>query len=90
MAKHENWIIEGNYLATAAKRLQEADQIILLRVPTYLAMTRVIKRTLKRKRDRATRPDMPNEFTEKLDKEYLDFCVLFGVLSERMNLESSN
>lgn len=36
-------------------------------------MTRVIKRTLKRKRDRATRPDMPNEFTEKLDKEYLDF-----------------
>lgn len=23
MAKHENWIIEGNYLATAAKRLQE-------------------------------------------------------------------
>lgn len=73
MAKHENWIIEGNYLATARKRLQEADQIILLRVPTYLAMARVIKRTLKRKRDRATRPDMPNDFTEKLDKEYLDF-----------------
>ncbi|EON3043135.1 topology modulation protein [Enterococcus hirae] len=73
MDKHENWIIEGNYLATARKRLQEADQIILLRVPTYLAMARVIKRTLKRKRDRATRPDMPNDFTEKLDKEYLDF-----------------
>lgn len=36
-------------------------------------MARVIKRTLKRKRDRATRPDMPNDFTEKLDKEYLDF-----------------
>ncbi len=73
MDHNHSWIIEGNYTDTATRRIKEADQIILLKVSTPLAMYRVISRSLKRKRDKATRPDMPLSFSEKLDKEYLEF-----------------
>ncbi|OQO68741.1 topology modulation protein [Enterococcus villorum] len=73
MDEHDSWIIEGNYLATATRRIKEADKIILLRVPRYLAMYRVIKRSIKRKKDPRTRPDVPIDFSEKLDKDYWEF-----------------
>lgn len=73
MNENDSWIIEGNYLGTATRRMIEADKIILLRVPRYLAMYRVIKRSIKRKKDPSSRPDVPAEFPEKLDKEYLEF-----------------
>lgn len=73
MAENESWIIEGNYTGTATERIEEADQIILLKVPTLLAIYRVILRSIKRKRNKATRPDMPHTFSEKLDSEYIEF-----------------
>lgn len=64
-----------NYLSIAKDRIEQADLILMLRLPRYRAMYRVIKRSLKRKVDKSTRPDVPEEFIEKFDKEYLDFLL---------------
>ncbi|MBO0460622.1 topology modulation protein [Enterococcus sp. DIV1298c] len=73
MADNSDWIIEGNYLSIAKERIEQADLILLLRLPRHHAIYRVIKRSIKRKLDKRTRPDVPEEFKEKFDQEYLDF-----------------
>lgn len=55
MAENESWIIEGNYTGTATERIEEADQIILLKVPTLLAIYRVILRSIKRKKKQSNK-----------------------------------
>lgn len=75
MAENKDWIIEGNYLSIAKDRIEQADWILLLRLPRHIAMYRVVKRSIKRKLDKSTRPDVPEEFIEKFDKEYLDFLL---------------
>lgn len=71
MVENKEWIIEGNYLSIAKDRIKQADLILLLRLPRHIAMYRVIKRKL----DKSTRPDVPEEFIEKFDKEYWDFLL---------------
>ncbi|WP_235587443.1 topology modulation protein [Enterococcus faecium] len=73
METNHSWIIEGNYTSTLGKRIKEADKIIWLQVPRCRAIYRVILRSLKRKINKKTRPDMPETFSERFDKEYLEF-----------------
>ncbi|MEO5867181.1 MAG: hypothetical protein ABIQ19_08735 [Sphingomonas sp.] len=40
------WVIDGNYPVAAAPRLAAADMIIYLDTPRWLALARVIRRTL--------------------------------------------
>lgn len=72
---NENWIVDGNYLGTSDLRFQHADILILLKVPRLLSLFRVISRSIKRKSNPASRPDMPKTFQEKFDREYLDFLL---------------
>ncbi|MGF7259604.1 topology modulation family protein [Enterococcus faecium] len=66
-------MVEGNYTSTLEERIKEADKIIWLKVPRYLAIYRVVWRSLKRKINKKSRPDMPESFSEKLNREYLEF-----------------
>lgn len=69
----ESWIIDGNYRQTLPLRLAQADTIIWLQVPKIVAIFRVIRRSLRFARNRASRQEMPSEFHETLDREYFAF-----------------
>ncbi|MBL4995892.1 topology modulation protein [Enterococcus xinjiangensis] len=73
MVSNPSWIVEGNYTSTLEERIKEADKIIWLKVPRYVAIYRVVWRSLKRKINKKSRPDMPEAFTEKLNEEYVEF-----------------
>ncbi|HBH6834263.1 TPA: topology modulation family protein [Enterococcus faecium] len=73
MVSNPSWIVEGNYTSTLEERIKEADKIIWLKVPRYLAIYRVVWRSLKRKINKKSRPDMPESFSEKLNRKYLEF-----------------
>lgn len=49
MVSNPSWIVEGNYTSTLEERIKEADKIIWLKVPRYVAIYRVVWRSLKRK-----------------------------------------
>ena len=72
MVSNPSWIVEGNYTSTLEERIKEADKIIWLKVPRYLAIYRVVWRS-KKKDKQKSRPDMPESFSEKLNREYLEF-----------------
>lgn len=73
MAEHEAWIIDGNYANRLPQRLQQADTVLWLDYPRWLCLYRVLVRTLKAVLFGAKRPDMAEQFRERLDKEYLAF-----------------
>ncbi|WP_165003432.1 MULTISPECIES: topology modulation protein [unclassified Enterococcus] len=73
MERNQSWIIEGNYASTLERRIKESDKVIWLQIPRYRAIYRVIIRSLKRKINKESRPDMPEAFSERFDKEYLGF-----------------
>ncbi|MGF7050704.1 adenylate kinase family enzyme [Paenibacillus sp. DS2015] len=64
----EQWIIDGNYSRTLDIRIQRADLIIYLDMPTSLCIYRVLKRRLMY--HKKSRPDMNEECPEKLDWEF--------------------
>lgn len=73
MATNVDWIIDGNYSGTMPVRLAQADVVVLLKCPRVVSIARVIRRSLRFRRDPATRPDMNPEFKEHFDRDYLDF-----------------
>ncbi|MGM9904065.1 MAG: topology modulation protein [Enterococcus sp.] len=75
METNTEWIIEGNYPSSINQRIKQADLILLLRITRGEALYRIIKRSIKRKFNINTRPDVPEEFTEKFDKEYIKFLA---------------
>ncbi len=77
LAKKEAWIIDGNYGSTMDLRLERADTVILLLVPTYKALYRVISRTIKYWR--TTRPDMTEGCRERFDLEFLHYVLTFNL-----------
>ena len=40
MVSNPSWIVEGNYTSTLEERIKEADKIIWLKVPRYVAIYR--------------------------------------------------
>ncbi|WEV60463.1 AAA family ATPase [Streptococcaceae bacterium ESL0729] len=76
MKEHDSWLIDGNYLGTLDLRLRDADLVVVLECPRYKRIFRIIKRSLKFKKSKATRPDMPEQFEEKFDGEYLEFLKI--------------
>jgi adenylate kinase family enzyme len=59
----DSWIIDGNFGATMAKRLERADTIFYFNMPTYVALIGIIKRWLTA--HRSDRPEMPDDWQEK-------------------------
>jgi len=73
IAKNDQFIIDGNYTGTMDCRIPHANLIIWFRIPRYVSMYRVITRSIKGKLNLENRTDMAEEFTEKLDREYVEF-----------------
>jgi adenylate kinase family enzyme len=63
------WIMDGNFGGTREMRMNAADTIILLDLPRWLCMYRILKRTLIFKN--ATRPDMAEGCNERFDWEFI-------------------
>lgn len=63
------WIMDGNFGGTREMRMRAADTIILLDLPRWLCMWRILKRSLKYYG--RTRPDMTDGCNERLDLEFI-------------------
>lgn len=69
LTRQDQWIIDGNYSATLALRLERADTLIYLDLPTWLCLWRILRRAW-RYRGR-TRPDMTPGNRERLSLNFL-------------------
>lgn len=70
-----SWIMDGNFGSTLDIRLQAADTAILLDMPAWLCILRVLKRQLMYRNQ--TRPDMGAGCPEKVDWEFLQWIWRF-------------
>lgn len=71
--KQNGWIIEGNYGGSLKQRISNANLIVWLRVPRTTAVFRVIRRSIRFRKNRQYRSEMPDSFSEHFDKNYLEF-----------------
>jgi adenylate kinase family enzyme len=69
LVSKEEWILDGNYGRTLDMRLNNADTIIFLNMPTYLCIYRIIKRRIMY--SGKTRPDMNEGCQEKLELDFV-------------------
>lgn len=73
MINKRSWIIDGNYASVMAERLAQADLIVVCQVSRLIAVLRVLRRSWRFHRNPASRPEMPADFVEHLDRDYWDF-----------------
>lgn len=66
----ERWIIEGGLSATWDTRLARADTLIVLDLPVWLRLWRVLRRRFEYAGGQ-TRPDLPPDCPERLDPVFL-------------------
>lgn len=82
MTERESWILDGNYWSTLDSRLAAADTVVVLSVPRYVALYRVVKRWLTH--DGETRPDMAEGCEEKVDAEFARYIWRFPEKMQRL------
>lgn len=71
--KADAWIFEGNFSEMFQVRLERADTLIFLDLPTWLRLVRVLRRTL---RDYGkVRPDMQEGCPERFDWDFLKWVA---------------
>lgn len=71
----ERWLIDGNYGGTMADRLERADTVVYLDYPTWLCLSRAVRRVW-RYRGRA-RPDMAPGCPERFDLAFFLYILTF-------------
>lgn len=65
----EAWVMDGNYGGTLDQRLAACDTVLLLDLPPWRCVWRVLRRRLRHRG--ATRPGMAPECPERLDAAFL-------------------
>lgn len=74
---HEAWVIDGNYSKLFYdRRMEEADEIILLLFNRFACLRRASRRY--RQYKNTTRPDMAQGCNEKLDFEFIKWILWDG------------
>jgi len=68
---NDHWIIDGNYGGTMDLRLEQADTIIFLDLPTIVCISGALRRYFKYRN--ATRPDMTEGNAERITLEFLKY-----------------
>ncbi len=63
------WIMDGNFGGTREMRMQAADTIIMLDLPRWLCVWRILKRSVRHYG--RTRPDMAEGCRERFDPEFI-------------------
>jgi adenylate kinase family enzyme len=69
----DRWIMDGNYNATMAERMERADTIFYFAMPRTTAMWG----TLKRRAQKPERPDMPESWKESVSIDFLKHVWFF-------------
>lgn len=65
----ERWIMDGNFGGTMAERMEHADTIVFLDLPTIVCLFSVVARFLTYRN--TNRPDMTEGNSERLDLDFL-------------------
>ena len=77
MDTHDSWVIDGNYSKLLyERRMEEADQIILLLFNRFSCFWRAYRRY--RKYANSSRPDMGQGCNEKFDWEFMTWILWKG------------
>jgi adenylate kinase family enzyme len=71
----ERWIIEGNYGSSLPQRLAAADSVVLLDLPTWLCVWRIVKRVWQHLG--RVRPDMAEGCPERYEWGFFWYTVTF-------------
>jgi adenylate kinase family enzyme len=83
LIERPRWVMDGNYGGTMAQRLARADTVIQLDLPTWLCLTRVLRRTLRQ--FGRVRSDMPQGCPERLDWTFFAYTARFRRHSRPQN-----
>ena len=74
---HDAWVIDGNYSKLCyERRIEEADEIVLLLFNRFDCLQRAYRRYLRYKNK--TRPDMAQGCNEKFDYEFIKWILWDG------------
>ncbi|MBQ9449354.1 MAG: DNA topology modulation protein [Acholeplasmatales bacterium] len=85
---NDSWVIDGNYFKLSfERRMEEADEIIILEFNRFNALFRAYKRY--RKYKNTTRPDMTPGCNEKFDFEFIKW-ILHGGRKRKTKLIHKN
>lgn len=76
LINYENWIIDGNFKSTMAKRLDAADTIIFLDIHRIICLLNAWKRYFQYRKKR--RPDLAEGCYEKIDFDYYKWIWGYG------------
>lgn len=72
----DEWIIDGNYSGTLNLRLPRADRVILIDLPPWRCVWRVLKRF--RSSGTSPRPDIPADCPDQMmDRQFLWYIVSY-------------
>lgn len=75
--ENDNWVIDGNYFSFCLeRRLEEADQIILMLFPRRICFLRILKRYLENRN--SVRDSSAPGCKEKIDFEFLKWIFIDG------------
>ena len=69
LTDRDSWILDGNYSGTLDLRFRKCDTIIFLDLSRWLCLWRIVTRALRYRN--ASRPDMAEGCTEKIDLEFV-------------------
>lgn len=86
ISNSKTWIIEGNYQSALSILVPRADAIVLLHTSCWIALSRVIRRTvLHLGQDRA---DRARGCTEKLDWDFVKYILRFDTDRKPLIIEA--
>jgi adenylate kinase family enzyme len=85
LMQKESWVMDGNYRGTLVQRLYEADTAILLDMPRWQCLWRVLKRWCRYAGQ--TRPDMAEGCPERLTWQFLYYIWTYPGRSRPRVLE---
>lgn len=78
----DEWIMDGNYSSTFPERFAAADTIFFFDFPLYLRMYGIFKRRWQMRNKK--RYDMPDNWKEKMDWEFIRFVWHFNSYRPRI------
>jgi adenylate kinase family enzyme len=81
LAEASEWIMEGNYSSSYEKRFALADTFVFLDIPTFITFWSVIKRRITYSPSK--RPEMPTDWQEKINFEFLKYVLRFKKYSRK-------
>lgn len=86
LSSREEWVMDGNYSGTLGPRLERAQGVVMLDLPTWQCVWGVYRRSI---RYRGTvRPDLPRGCPEQLpDRQFLSYILTYRSRGRRRALQ---